>query len=74
MPKGLPEFYAGDKVEALNYRRRPAVWEPAEVSGGRTNWHSRSQYHHQYIVKLTRRARSGEQVFLTVGPDRIRKL
>lgn len=64
----------GDVVEVLNYRRRPAEWERAEVqrvdyslpnaSGHGGGW--------SYHVTLGRRSARGTYMHLHVGEDSIR--
>ena len=49
-----PEALDGDRVSVLNYRRRPATWEPGDVLGGPMYSIASKAWH--YRVRLVRRS------------------
>ena len=66
--KALP----GAQISVLNYRCKPAVWEPGTVLDTDVSIKSDGKYHCSYRVRLDRTVEPGRKnytgaLFLTVG-------
>ena len=72
-----PKAVIGQKVEVLNWRRSPGVWEPAVVVGGGVGcsmfwWTRTSGPRWSYTAELSRRSAAGRGIRLEVNDDQLR--
>jgi hypothetical protein len=67
-----PKAHYEEFVLVLNYRANPARWEAGTVVGLRyENMHG--SFHWSYDVRLERRSKAGNPLFLYVGNAKIRR-
>lgn len=64
----------GDRVNVLNYLKRPARWEPGEVLDVETKIWKDKRTSNTYRIKLDRLSTSGNMIFVHVGDDKIDRI
>lgn len=64
----------GDRALALNYLKKPAVWESGKVLDVDVKVYPDRRTSPTYRVVLDRRSSTGKLIFIYVGDDRIKKV
>ncbi|MCT3817800.1 hypothetical protein HZQ56_17830 [Elizabethkingia anophelis] len=64
----------GDTVSVFNYRKKPGIWEEAEVFRAEIFVESDGKTYNSYEVVLKRKSDKGKGIWLYVGDDRIKPI
>lgn len=66
-----PVAFPGDRVMVDNYRKKIDTIESAIVVDLETTWRSKTEVIHAYRVKLDRKTKHGDSMYLVVGDNQI---